>query len=234
MVQEFFLWFFFLDGQGNFGLVDGDLLVVMWYIEVCMVKLVYVFFEDIEKDIVDFQLNYDDEDIELVVLFVWFLNIFVNGFGGIVVGMVINIFFYNLGELIDVCIVFIDSLELQVVDLMEYVFGFDFFMGGLILGCLGIWFVVYMGCGFIMMCGKVYFEEVFKDKIVIIVIEIFYQVNKVVMIEKIVDLVWDKWVEGIIDFCDEFDCYGMCVVIELCCDVNLDVIVNQFYCYFLF
>ncbi len=231
MAQEFSLRLPLLDGQGNFGSVDGDPPAAMRYTEVRMAKPAHALLEDIEKDTVDFQPNYDDEDVEPVVLPARFPNILVNGSGGIAVGMATNIPPHNLGELIDACVALIDSPELQVADLMEYVPGPDFPTGGLILGRSGTRSAAHTGRGSIMMRGKVHFEDLSKDKTAIIVTEIPYQVNKAAMIEKIADLVRDKRVEGITDLRDESDRHGMRVVIELRRDANPDVIVNQLYRY---
>lgn len=118
MVQDFLMFLFLLDGQGNFGLMDGDIVVVMCYIEVWMDKLFLFMLVDIDKDIVDFVDNYDGKDKELIVLLVWFLNMLVNGVGGIVVGMVINILLYNFGEVVEVMLVLIDDFDFSFEDLI--------------------------------------------------------------------------------------------------------------------
>ncbi len=229
MAQEFSLRLPLLDGQGNFGSVDGDPPAAMRYTEVRMGKPAHALLEDIEKDTVDFQPNYDETESEPRVLPARFPNILVNGAGGIAVGMATNIPPHNLGELVDACIALIERPELQVGDLMEFVPGPDFPTGGLILGRSGTRSAAHTGRGSIMMRGRVHYEELSKDRTAIIVTEIPYQVNKAAMIEKIADLVREKRVEGISDMRDESDRHGMRVVIELRRDANPDVIVNQLY-----
>lgn len=163
-----------VDGYGNFGLVDGDMVVVMCYIEVCMLKILMEFFCDINKDIIDYVDNYDGFECELVILLVCFFNLFVNGLLGIVVGMVINIFIYYFGEVIDGVLVFSYDLDIIICDLMEYIFGFDFFIVGMIMGCSGICCVYESGCGLIIVCGCVDIEEKKNGKEIIVIIEIFY------------------------------------------------------------
>lgn len=233
MVQDFFMLLLFLDGQGNFGSMDGDFVVVMCYIEVWMDKFLVYFLMDIDKDIVEFQDNYDGKDCELMVLFVCFLNMLVNGVGGIVVGMVINILLYNLGEVIDVMLVLIESLDLFIECLMEIVFGLDFLIGGIIFGCLGICKVYLEGCGSVVICVKIWIEEGCNGCQLIVLDEILFQVNKVMMIEKIVELVKEKCIEGIVYVQDEFDCNGVRVVVELKCDVMVEVVLNQLFCFIL-
>lgn len=150
----------------------------------------------------------------------------VNGVGGIVVGMVMNILFYNFGEVCDVMLVLIENLDFSFEDLIEYVSGFDFLIGGIMLGCFGVCKVYFEGCGFVIICVKICVEEICKDCYVIVIDEIFYQVNKVLMIEKIVEQVCEKKIEGVLYVQDELDCNGVCVVVELKCDVMVEVVLN--------
>lgn len=184
---------------------------------------------DIDKEIVDFQFNYDEKELELMVMLIWFLNLLVNGLVGIVVGMVINILLYNLSELINVCIVLIDNLEIDVDGLMEYILGLDFLIVGIINGIVGIVVGYCIGCGCVCICVKVDIEVVDNGCELIIVIEIFYQVNKVCLIEKIVELVKEKKIEGISELCDEFDKDGMCIYIEIKCGEFVEVVLNNLY-----
>lgn len=204
MVQIWLFCYLLVDGQGNFGFVDGDFFVVMCYIEVRFCKLLEEMFEDFDKEIVDFQLNFDDLLQELQVFFIKILNFFVNGVVGIVVGMVINMVLYNLIEVVDVCIVYVDNKEMELEDFFQYVKVFDFFMGGIIYGYEGVCEVLFIGCGCVVICVKVEIEELGGCE-VIIVFEIFYQINKLELIKKIVDFVNDKKIEGILDICDELD-----------------------------
>lgn len=196
-----------------------------------MVKLVYELLVDLEKEIVDWVFNYDGIEQILVVMLIKIFNLLVNGFSGIVVGMVINILLYNFGEVIDGCLVLMDNFDLIVDELMQYIFGLDFFIVGIINGCVGIIEVYCIGCGCIYICVCVVVEEMEKGGGCeqIIIIELLYQLNKVWLIEKIVELVKEKKIEGIFELCDEFDKDGMCVVIELCCGEVGEVVFNNFY-----
>ena len=229
MAQEFSLRLPLLDGQGNFGSVDGDPPAAMRYTEVRMDKAAAYLLEDIDRATVDFQANYDDSETEPKVLPARIPNLLVNGAGGIAVGMATNIPPHNLREVISACMALIDEPELTIDQLIEYVPGPDFPTGGLILGRSGINSAYHTGRGSVIMRGRVHTEEVRKDRNALIVDEIPYQVNKASMIEKIAELVRDKKIEGISDIRDESDRDGMRVVIELKRDAVADVVLNQLY-----
>ena len=229
MAQDFSLRLPLLDGQGNFGSVDGDPPAAMRYTEVRMGKPAHALLEDIEKDTVTFRENYDGSSREPGYLPARFPNLLVNGATGIAVGMATNIPPHNLGELIDGCIAVIDQPELTIHQLGEIILGPDFPTGGHILGRTGIRSALHTGRGSIIMRGRVHMEDRPRERTAIIVTEIPYQVNKAAMIEKIADLVREKRIEGISDLRDESDRHGMRVVIELRREANADVILNQLY-----
>ena len=229
MAQEFSLSAPLIDGQGNFGSVDGDRPAAMRYTEVRLEKLAHFLLDDIDKDTASFQDNYDSSESEPVVLPAKFPNLLVNGAGGIAVGMATNIPPHNLGEVIDACIALIDDPAIDSERLFEIIPGPDFPTGASIVGRSGIRSAYVTGRGPILMRGKVTTETIRKDREALIVTEIPYQVNKATMIEKIADLVRDKRVEGISDIRDESDRDGMRVVIELKRDAVADVILNQLY-----
>jgi len=229
MAQQFSMRVPLVDGQGNFGSVDGDAPAAMRYTEVRLQRVAGSLLEDIDKDTVDFQDNYDGSEREPSVLPARFPNLLVNGAGGIAVGMATNIPPHNLGEIISATVALIDDPALSVADLMEHVPGPDFPTGGLILGRSGIRASYEQGRGSVLMRGRVRVEEMARERIALIVDEIPYQVNKATMVEKIADLVREKRVEGISDLRDESDRDGMRVVIELRRDANPDVVLNQLY-----
>ncbi|MEM0905890.1 MAG: DNA gyrase subunit A [Pseudomonadota bacterium] len=229
MAQPFSMRVPLVDGQGNFGSVDGDAPAAMRYTEVRLQKVTGSLLEDIDKDTVDFQDNYDGSEREPSVLPARFPNLLVNGAGGIAVGMATNIPPHNLGEIVDATIALIDEPALSIADLMEYVPGPDFPTGGIIMGRSGIRSSYETGRGSVLMRGKVRVEPMGREREALIVDEIPFQVNKASMIEKIADLVRDKRVEGISDLRDESDRDGMRVVIELKRDANADVVLNQLY-----
>ena len=229
MAQDFSLRLPLLDGQGNFGSVDGDPPAAMRYTEVRMGKPAHALLEDIDKDTVDFQENYDNSETEPKVLPSRIPNLLVNGAGGIAVGMATNIPPHNLGEVVDACIEQIERPDITIDELIELVPGPDFPTSGLILGRAGIKSAYHTGRGSVTMRGKVEVEEVRKDRQALIITEIPYQVNKASMIEKIAELVRDKRIEGISDIRDESDRQGMRVVIELRRDAVPDVVLNQVY-----
>ncbi len=229
MAQDFSMRVMLADGQGNFGSVDGDSPAAMRYTEVRLAKAAHSLLEDIDKDTVDFQDNYDGSEREPVVLPARFPNLLVNGAGGIAVGMATNIPTHNLGEVIDACIAYIADPAISIADLMEIVPGPDFPTGGLILGRAGIRAAYQDGRGSILMRGRVTTETIRKEREALVITEIPYQVNKAVMIEKIAELVRDKRIEGISDIRDESDRQGMRVVIELKRDAVADVVLNQIY-----
>ncbi|WP_420332371.1 DNA gyrase subunit A [Roseibium sp.] len=229
MAQDFSLRLPLIDGQGNFGSIDGDPAAAMRYTECRLEKVAHKLLDDIDKDTVDFQENYDNSETEPVVLPAKFPNLLVNGAGGIAVGMATNIPPHNLGEVIDAAIAIMENPAMTLAELMEIVPGPDFPTAGIILGRSGIRSAYETGRGSIAMRAKVDIEEVRKDRNALIVTEIPYQVNKSTMIEKIAELVRDKRVEGISDIRDESDRSGMRVVIELKRDAVPDVVLNQLY-----
>ncbi|MGK2739725.1 DNA gyrase subunit A [Tepidicaulis sp. LMO-SS28] len=229
MAQDFSLRLPLVDGQGNFGSVDGDPPAAMRYTEVRMDKAAHALLKDIDKETVDFQDNYDNSEREPMVLPAEFPNLLVNGAGGIAVGMATNIPPHNLGEVIDACIALIDDPDISIDQLIEIVPGPDFPTGGIILGRSGIRSAYHLGRGSVTIRGKVEIEEVRKDKMAIVITEIPYQVNKASMIEKIAELVRDKRIEGITDLRDESARQGMRVVVELRKDAVPDVVLNQLY-----
>ena len=229
MAQPFSLHLPLVDGQGNFGSVDGDPPAAMRYTEVRMEKITHHLLNDINLDTVDFQENYDNSESEPIVLPAEFPNLLVNGSGGIAVGMATNIPPHNLSEVTDACIALIDNPEIEYEELFEIIPGPDFPTGGFILGRNGARSTYSEGKGSIIMRGKVETEEVRKDREALIVTEIPYQLNKVLLIEKIADLVRNKTIEGISDLRDESDRHGMRIVIELKRDAMADVVLNQLY-----
>jgi DNA gyrase subunit A len=229
MAQDWSLRFPLIDGQGNFGSIDGDPPAAMRYTESRLTKGAHELLEDIDKDTVDFQENYDGSSTEPKVLPARFPNLLVNGSGGIAVGMATNIPPHNLGEVINGCIALIDNPAIDLSGLMEHIPGPDFPTGALILGRSGIFSAYSTGRGSVIMRGKTHIEEIRGDREAIIVTEVPYQVNKATMIEKIADLVREKRIEGISDIRDESDRDGYRVVVELKRDANTDVILNQLY-----
>ncbi len=229
LAQDFSMRLPLLDGQGNFGSMDGDKAAAMRYTECRMARSATALLEDIDKDTVDFRPNYDESEHEPVVLPARFPNLLVNGAGGIAVGMATNIPPHNLGEVLDACCAYIDNPTVTSEELIEYVPGPDFPTGGIIMGTNGIRSAYRTGRGSVMMRGKVHFEEVRKDRHAIVVTEVPYQVNKASMIEKIADTVRSKRIEGISDLRDESDRDGVRVVIELKRDAVGDVVLNQLY-----
>jgi DNA gyrase subunit A len=229
MAQDFSMRLELIDGQGNFGSVDGDPPAAMRYTECKLEKAAMALLDDIDKDTVDFQDNYDGHEREPVVLPARFPNLLVNGAGGIAVGMATNIPPHNLGELIDACYALIDDPALSIDDLINIVPGPDFPTGGIILGRGGIRSAFHTGRGSVVMRGKVDFETVRKEREAIIVTEIPYQVNKATMVERIAELVREKKIEGIADLRDESDRDGYRVVIELKRDAEREVVLNQLY-----
>lgn len=229
MAQNFSLRLPLIDGQGNFGSIDGDPAAAMRYTECRLQKVAHRLLDDIDKDTVDFQENYDNSESEPVVLPAKFPNLLVNGAGGIAVGMATNIPPHNLGEVIDAAIAIMENPALSLEELMEIVPGPDFPTGAMILGRAGIRNAFETGRGSVVMRSKVDTEEIRKDRWALIVTEIPYQVNKSSMIEKIAELVRDKRVEGISDIRDESDRTGMRVVIELKRDAVPDVVLNQLF-----
>ncbi|MDD5586381.1 MAG: DNA gyrase subunit A, partial [Alphaproteobacteria bacterium] len=229
MAQDFSMRLPLIDGQGNFGSMDGDPPAAMRYTEARLAKTAETALEDIDKDTVDFQANYDESTQEPVVLPARFPNLLVNGAGGIAVGMATNIPPHNLGEVIDGCIAVIKNPELSMEELLEIIPGPDFPTGGIILGRTGCRAAFYTGRGSIVMRARTEIEEVRKDRMAIIVTEIPYQLNKVRLIERIAECVQDKVVEGISDLRDESDRDGVRIVIEIKRDAMPDIVLNQLY-----
>lgn len=232
MAQVFSLRLPLIDGQGNFGSMDGDPPAAMRYTEARLMRVASdALLEDIDRDTVDFQANYDETTLEPVVLPARFPNLLVNGAGGIAVGMATNIPPHNLGEVIDACCAYIDKPEITIDELMEIVPGPDFPTGGIILGRGGIRDGYHTGRGALRIRGKAEIEEIRKDRFAIVVTEIPFQVNKARMVERIADAVRDKTIEGISDLRDESDRHGLRVVVELRRDAEPEVVLNQLYRY---
>jgi DNA gyrase subunit A len=229
MAQDFSMRVPLIDGQGNFGSVDGDMPAAMRYTESRLTKVAQSLIDDIDKDTVDFQANYDNSEREPTVLPAKFPNLLVNGAGGIAVGMATNIPPHNLGEVIDACTALIDDPALGIDDLINIIPGPDFPTGGIILGRQGIRSAYHLGRGSIVMRGKVTIDTIRKDREAILITEIPYQVNKASMVERIAELVREKKIEGISDLRDESDRDGFRVVIELKRDAVPEVVLNQLY-----
>ena len=231
MAQPFSMRLTLVDGQGNFGSMDGDGAAAMRYTEARLAKVAQKLIDDIEFDTVDFMPNYDESLEEPTVLPARFPNILVNGANGIAVGMATNMPPHNLGEVIDACCAYIDNPDITPEELIQIVPGPDFPTGGLILGQTGAKQAYLTGRGSIMMRAKCTIEEIRKDKEAIIVHEIPYQVNKAALVQRIAELVKEKRVEGISDIRDESDRQGVRVVIEIKKDFQADVVLNQLYKY---
>ena len=231
MAQPFSMGLQLIDGQGNFGSVDGDMPAAMRYTECRLAKAAMPMLADIDKDTVDFQPNYDGKEEEPVVLPSRIPNLLVNGAGGIAVGMATNIPPHNLGEVIDACVALLDNPAVTTEELLDIVPGPDFPTGGEILGRSGARQALLTGRGSVVMRGKASVETLRKDREGIVITEIPYQVNKATMIEHIAELVRDKRIEGIADIRDESDRQGMRVVVELKRDASGDVVLNQLYRY---
>jgi len=229
MAQPFSMSLKLLDGQGNFGSMDGDNPAAMRYTEVRMDKAAAALLTDIDKDTVDFQDNYDGRDREPTVLPARFPNMLVNGAGGIAVGMATNIPPHNLGEVVDATLALIENPDLSSADLIDYVPAPDFPTGALILGRSGARKAYLEGRGSVIIRAKTHIEEIRKDRFAIIVDEIPYQVNKSTMVERIAEAVRDKRIEGISGVADESDRVGVRVVIELKRDATPDVVLNQLF-----
>ena len=227
MAQDFSMRLPLIDGQGNFGSVDGDPAAAMRYTEVRLAKPAMSIVTDLDEDTVDFQPNYDGSEHEPVVLPARFPNLLVNGAGGIAVGMATNIPPHNLGEVIDACLAYIADPAIGIDRLIEIVPGPDFPTGGTILGRGGVRAAYHMGRGSVVVRAKATIETGKQGREAIIITEIPYQVNKAHLIEKIAELVREKRVEGISDLRDESDRDGMRIVIELKRDAVGDVVLNQ-------
>ena len=231
MAQPFSMRVTLVDGQGNFGSMDGDGAAAMRYTEARLAKVSACLTDNLDEDTVDFMPNYDESLQEPTVLPARFPNLLVNGGNGIAVGMATNIPPHNLGEVIDACCAYIDNPEISIEELTQIVPGPDFPTGGLILGYGGAKQAYLTGRGSVMMRAKCSIEEIRKDKEAIIVHEVPYQVNKANLVAHIAELVKDKRVEGISDIRDESDRHGVRIVIEIKRDFQADVILNQLYKY---
>ncbi|MEO0365348.1 MAG: DNA gyrase subunit A [Pseudomonadota bacterium] len=230
MAQPFSMRYMLIDGQGNFGSVDGDAPAAMRYTEVRMAKITQELLADIDKNTVDFVPNYDEKETEPSVLPTRIPNLLVNGSAGIAVGMATNIPPHNLGEVIDATLALIDNPELDVPGLMELLPGPDFPTAGIINGSAGIYSAYKTGRGRVYIRGKSHIEPIDgKSREAIVITELPYQVNKARLIEKIAELVRDKKLEGISGLRDESDKDGMRVVIELRRGENSDVVLNNLY-----
>ncbi len=230
MAQDFSLRHLLVDGQGNFGSIDGDHAAAMRYTEVRMTRLASEMLADIDKDTVDFSPNYDESLEEPVVMPARFPNLLVNGSSGIAVGMATNIAPHNLGEVISATLALIADPTLDTAALMHYVPGPDFPTGGIVYGTQGLQQAYETGRGVIHVRGRAAIEESAKsDRERIVITEIPYQVNKTTLIEKIADLVRERRIEGISDIRDESDRDGMSIVIELKRDTHGEVVLNQLY-----
>ena len=231
MAQDFSMSLPLLDGQGNFGSMDGDNPAAMRYTEVRLAKPAAYLLADIDKETVDFQPNYDGKDMEPSVLPARFPNMLVNGAGGIAVGMATNIPPHNLGEVVDATLALIENPDLTTEQLIEYIPGPDFPTGGIMLGRSGARKAYLEGRGSVIIRARTRTEEIRKDRYAIIIEEIPYQVNKAAMIEKIAEAAREKRIEGIAHVQDESDRNGVRVVIELKRDATPEVVLNQLFRY---
>ena len=229
MAQDFSMRVPLIDGQGNFGSVDGDMPAAMRYTEVRRAKVAHALTEDLDKDTVEWMDNYDGTEKQPTVFPARFPNILINGSSGIAVGMATNIPPHNLGEVITACLAYIDDPSINMEQLTEIVPGPDFPTGALIIGKLAARAALARGRGSILMRARCHIEEIRKDREAIIVTELPYQVNKARMQEKIAELIREKRIEGISDIRDESDRTGMRVVIELKRDASSEVVLNQLY-----
>ncbi len=229
MAQPFSMGLLLVDGQGNFGSVDGDPPAQMRYTECRMTRAATALLADIDLDTVDFKDNYDGKEKEPVVLPARIPNLLVNGASGIAVGMATNIPPHNLGEITDAALALIDRPDIPLDDLLDMVPGPDFPTGGEIMGRSGARTALMTGRGSVVMRGVATIEQVRKDREAIIITAIPFQVNKAVLVERIAELVRDKRVEGIADLRDESDRQGMRVVVELKRDASADVVLNQLF-----
>ena len=229
LAQDFSMSVTLLDGQGNFGSLDGDRAAAMRYTETRLAKVSEFLVSDIDKNTVDFQNNYDDTELEPVVLPAQYPNLLVNGAGGIAVGMATNIPPHNLGEVIDGTLKYIDNNDISIKELMKYIPGPDFPTGGIIIGKQDIVPGYEKGRGSIKIRGEVDVEEGLKDRKKIIIKSVPYQVNKTVLIEKIAELIRDKKIEGVSDLRDESSKDGVRIVIEVRKNISENVIINQLY-----
>lgn len=231
MAQDFSMRVPLISSQGNFGSIDGDPPAAMRYTEARLGLSAHMLLDDIDRDTVNFQPNYDETVNEPVVLPARFPNLLVNGAGGIAVGMATNIAPHNLGEVIDAAIAYVDNPNITSEELLEIVPGPDFPTGGLILGRSGSRSAALTGRGSIIMRGRTHIEEIRKDRWAIIITEIPYQVNKAAMIARMAELVREKTIEGISDLRDESDRQGIRVVVEIKREHHPEIVLNQLFRY---
>ena len=231
LAQDFSMSVKLLDGQGNFGSMDGDRAAAMRYTETRLAKISEYLVADIEKNTIDYQNNYDDTELEPTVLPAQFPNLLVNGAGGIAVGMATNIPPHNLGEIIDGTLAYIDNNEISIDELIKLIPGPDFPTGGLIIGKDAIKTGYKTGRGSIKIRGEIETEEEKKDKTLVVIKSVPFQTNKSLLIEKIALLVREKKIEGISDIRDESNKEGVRIVIDLKRGVSSEVIINQLYKY---
>jgi DNA gyrase subunit A len=229
MAQDFSMSLPLIDGQGNFGSMDGDSAAAMRYTESRLDKVTSFMTSDLDKDTVDFIDNYDGKEREPTVLPSRFPNMLVNGAGGIAVGMATNIPPHNLGEVIEACLGLIENPDLSSEELIEYIPGPDFPTGGIMLGRTGARKAYLEGRGSVIVRAKTRVEEIRKDRWAIIIDEVPYQVNKATMIERIAEAARDKKIEGIAHVQDESDRNGVRVVVELKRDATAEVVMNQLF-----
>src|ERR1700680_3291606 len=227
--QDFAMRLPLIDGQGNFGSMDGDPPAAYRYTEARLARVADSLLDDLDNDTVDFQPNYDDTEREPKVLPAGFPNLLVNGAQGIAVGMATNIPPHNLGEVIDACCAYLDNGAITVEELMEYVPAPDFPTGGIIMGRAGTHAGFKTGRGAVILRAKSHVEEVRKDREALVFTEMPFQVNKSKLQERIAECVREKLVEGISDMRDESDRDGVRLVVELKRDADPDIVLNQLY-----
>jgi DNA gyrase subunit A len=229
MAQDFAMRLPLIDGQGNFGSMDGDPPAAYRYTEARLARVADTLLDDLDKDTVEFQPNYDDTEQEPKVLPAGFPNLLVNGGSGIAVGMATNIPPHNLGEVIDACCAYLDNPAITIDELMQHVPAPDFPTGGIIMGRAGTNSAYRTGRGAVVIRAKTHVEEIRKDREAIVFTELPYQVNKAKLVERIAETVREKLIEGISDLRDESDREGLRVVVELKRDAEPDIVLNQLY-----
>jgi len=229
MAQPFSLRYLLVDGQGNFGSIDGDAAAAMRYTEARMSRLAHELMADIDKETVDFQPNYDEKELEPTVMPTRFPNLLVNGAAGIAVGMATNIPPHNMSEVVDGLLALLDDPEIDVDGLMQYIPGPDFPTGGIINGVAGIQLAYRTGRGRVRIRARAEVEVADNGREAIVVTEIPYQVNKAKLIEKIAELVKEKKIEGISELRDESDKDGMRIYIEVKRGESAEVVLNNLY-----
>jgi len=229
LAQDFAMRLPLIDGQGNFGSMDGDPPAAERYTEARLARVADTLLDDLDKDTVEFQPNYDDTEQEPKVLPAGFPNLLVNGGSGIAVGMATNIPPHNLGEVIDACCAYLDNPAITIDELMQHVPAPDFPTGGIIMGRAGTNSAYRTGRGAVVIRAKTHVEEIRKDREAIVFTELPYQVNKAKLVERIAETVREKLIEGISDLRDESDREGLRVVVELKRDAEPDIVLNQLY-----